>query len=130
MKATTSIEVTAQTITHPTTGFDGSEPRVPDTGQAGPKQNGAKEHGQGKPESELRAAARRKGLTLKELAEKMNVSYNYLSQVSSGSRPWTPMLRERAMSVLGEVPGQGVVYRQGGLVNGAESTCSAPRHAA
>ena len=123
MKATTSIEVTAQTITHPTTGFDGSEPRVPDTGQAGPKQNGAKEHGQGKPESELGAAARRKGLTLKELAEKMNVSYNYLSQVSSGSRPWTPMLRERAMSVLGEVPGQGVVYRQGGLVNGAESTC-------
>ena len=76
-----------------------------------------------KPESELRAAARRKGLTLKDMAEKMNVSYNYLSQVSSGSRPWTPMLRERAMAILGEVPGQGVVYRQGGVVIGAESTC-------
>ncbi len=76
----------------------------------------------GKPESELRAAARRKGLTLKQLAEKMGVSYGYVSQVSSGSRPWTPMLRERAIAVLGEVPGQGVVYRQGGLVQG-ESTC-------
>ena len=32
------------------------------------------------------------------------------------------MLRERALAVLGEVPGQGIVYRQGGLVQG-ESTC-------
>ena len=77
---------------------------------------------QGNPESELRAAARRKGLTLKELADKMGVSYGYVSQVSAGSRSWTPMLRERAMAVLGEVPGQGVVYRQGGVVSG-ESTC-------
>ena len=122
MKAPTSID-TATGITHPTTGFDGSENRVTDTGQAGLNRNGAKEHGRGKPESELRAAARRKGLTLKELANLMGVSYGYLSQVSSGSRPWSPMLRERAMAVLGEVPGQGVVYRQGGLVNGAESTC-------
>ena len=122
MKATTSIEITAQTIIHPTTGFDGGETRAPATGPAGPNRNGAKEPARGKPESELRAAARRKGLTLKELAEKMGVSYNYLSQVSSGSRSWTPMLRERAMAVLGEVPGQGVVYRQGGLVQG-ESTC-------
>ena len=76
----------------------------------------------GKPESELRAAARRKGLTLKELADKMGVSYGYLSSVSAGSRPWSPMLKERAQAVLGEVPGQGVVYRQGGLVQG-ESTC-------
>ena len=77
---------------------------------------------QGKPESELRAAARRKGLNLKQLADLMGVSYSYLSQVSSGSRPWSPMLRERAMAVLDEVPGQGIVYRQGGLVQG-ESTC-------
>ena len=122
MKATTSID-TATVITHPTTGFDDSETRVPDTGPAGLNQNGAKEHGRGKPESELRAAARRKGLTLKQLADLMGVSYGYVSQVSSGNRPWSPMLRERAMAVLGEVPGQGVVYRQGGLVNGAESTC-------
>ena len=79
------------------------------------------ERSQGKPESELRAAARRKGLTLKELADLMGVSYGYLSQVSSGSRPWTLTLRERAVAVLGEVPGQGVIYRQGGLVQG-EST--------
>ena len=122
MKATASIEITEQTITHPTTGFDGSETRVPDTGRSGPNLDGAKEQARGKPESELRAAARRKGLTLKELASLMGVSYGYLSQVSAGSRSWTPILRERAMAVLGEVPGQGVVYRQGGLVQG-ESTC-------
>ena len=123
MKATTSIEVTAKTIIHPTTGFDGSETRVPETGQAGPNRKGAKEQGRGKPESELRAAARRKGITLKELADLMGVSYNYLSQVSSGSRSWSPMLRERAQAVLGEVPGQGVVYRHGGVITGAGSTC-------
>ena len=53
---------------------------------------------------------------------KMNVNYGYLSSVASGRRPWTPLLRERVMAVLGEVPGQGIVYRQGGLVEG-ESTC-------
>ena len=52
----------------------------------------------------------------------MGVSYNYLSQVSSGRRPWTPMLRERAMVVLGEVPGTGIIYRQGGVVQGGESS--------
>ena len=75
-----------------------------------------------KPESELRAAARRHGLNLKELADRMGVNYGYLSSVASGRRPWTPLLRERATAVLGEVPGQGIVYRQGGLVEG-ESTC-------
>ena len=75
----------------------------------------------GRQESELRAAARRKGLTLKQLAHLMGVSYGYLSQVSSGRRPWSPMLRERAMAVLGEVPGQGVVYRQGGRISGESS---------
>ena len=117
MKATTSIDITEQTITRPTTGFDGSETHVPATEQAGLNRNGAKEQGQIKPESELRAAARRKGLTLKELAGLMGVSYGYLSQVSAGSRTWTPMLRERVLAVLGEVPGLGVVYRQGGLVS-------------
>ena len=68
----------------------------------------------GKLEIELRAADRHHGLTIKELAHLMGVSYNYLSQVSSGRRLWSPMLRERAMAVLGEVPGPGFVYRQGG----------------
>ena len=105
MKANTSIDTKATTT-------DSDIPaNIGDNGQ-----------GRGKTESELRAAARRKGLTLKELADKMGVSYGYLSQVSAGSRPWSPMLRERALAVLGEVPGQGVVYRQGGVVT-AESTC-------
>ena len=73
---------------------------------------------QGKPESELRAAARRRGLTLKQLAPLMGVSYGYLSQVSSGRRHWTRQLREKAMEVMGEVPGEGIVYRQGGVVPG------------
>ena len=59
---------------------------------------------------------------MKELAEKMGVSASYLSQVSTGRRPWTPMMRERVAEVLGEVPGQGIVYRQGGLVTG-QSNC-------
>ncbi len=122
MKATTSIDI-ARVITFPTTGFDGSETRVPDTGPAGPKQIGAEKQGIGKPESELRAAARRHGYTLKQLAEQMGVNYSYLCSVANGHRPWTPMLRERAMAVLGEVPGQGIVYRQGGVVQGrSEST--------
>ena len=79
------------------------------------------EPSQGKPESELRAAARRRGLTLKELASLMGVNHGYLSSVANGRRPWSPMLRERATEILGEVPGQGVVYRQGGLVE-SEST--------
>ena len=92
--------------------------------QASQKHDGAVDSGQGrgKPESELRAAARRKGLTLKQLASLMGVNHGYLSSVASGRRPWSPMLRERATAVLGEVPGQGIVYRRGGVVQG-ESTC-------
>ena len=75
----------------------------------------------GKPESELRAAARRRGLTMKELAAKMGVSAGHLSQIATGGRPWTPKMREKAAPVLGEVPGQGVVYRQGGVVTGESS---------
>ena len=83
----------------------------------------------GSSETELRAAARKRGLTMKELARKMGVSASYLSQVGTGKKPWTPKLREKAMAVLGEVPGQGVVYRQSDIVDG-ESSFSAPRDAA
>ena len=72
-------------------------------------------------ESELRAAARRRGLTMKELAVKMGVTAGYLSQIANGGRPWTPQMREKVAAVLGEVPGQGVVYRQGGVVTGESS---------
>ena len=46
-------------------------------------------------ESELRAAARRRGLTMKELAALMGVSAGYLSQIANGRRPWTPKMREK-----------------------------------
>ena len=80
-----------------------------------------KEENQGKPESELRAAARRHGLTLKELAAQMGVNKGHLCSVANGHRPWTPYLREKAFAVLGEVPGQGVVYRPGGVVTSESS---------
>ena len=72
-------------------------------------------------ENELRAAARRRGLTMKELAAMMGVSASYLSQIANGGRPWTPKMREKVAAVLGEVPGQGTVYRQGGVVTGESS---------
>ena len=58
---------------------------------------------------------------MKELAKKMGVSVGYLSQIANGGRPWTPKMREKVAAVLGEVPGQGIVYRQGGVVTGESS---------
>ena len=106
MTATTNIDK-AETITNPTTTCDGQG-----AGNTAPNT--------GKQESELRAAARRHGLTMKELAHLMGVNAGYLSDVANGRRPWTPMMRERVMAVLGEVPGQGIVYRQGGVITGGE----------
>ena len=80
-----------------------------------------KAENRGKPESELRAAARRHGYTLKELAAQMGASYSHLCSVANGHRPWTPELKERVQAVLGEVPGQGVVYRQGGVITSESS---------
>ena len=51
----------------------------------------------------------------------MGASYSHLCSVGNGHRPWTPELREKVRAVLGEVPGQGVVYRQGGVVTGESS---------
>ena len=72
-------------------------------------------------ESELRAAARRRGLTMKQLAALMGVSAGYLSQIANGGRRWTPKMREKVAAMPGEVPGQGTVYRQGGVVTGESS---------
>ena len=72
-------------------------------------------------ESELRAAARRRGVTMKELAALMGVSAGYLSRIANGGSPWTPKMRQKVAAVLGEVPGRGTVYRQGGVVNGESS---------
>ena len=106
-----------------TTTVDGDDSPVSAAEQALNAQHGAADKGQGrgKAESELRAAARRRGLTLKEVAALMGVNYSHLCAVANGRRPWSPMLRERAMAVLGDVPGQGVVYRRSGPVQG-EST--------
>jgi len=116
MKANTSVDKTG--ITHNLAATGNTD------GDGNPVQDKDTRTGMdtGKPESELRAAARRKGLNLKELAHLMGVSYRYLCQVSNGHRPWSPMMRERAIEILGEVPGQGIVYRQGGEVHGGKST--------
>ena len=53
----------------------------------------------------------------------MGVSERSLSQISTGKRPWSPAMKEKVIAVLGEVPGQGMVYRQGGVVQGGESSC-------
>ena len=58
-------------------------------------------------ESELRAAARRRGLTMKELAVKMGVSAGYLSQIANGGRPWTPKMREKVRRSWERFPGRG-----------------------
>ncbi len=72
-------------------------------------------------ETALRAAARRRGLTMRELAKKMGVNTSNLSGIATGRRPWTPRLREKAAALLGEVPGQGIVYRQRDVVSGESS---------
>ena len=73
-------------------------------------------------ESEIRAAARRRGVTMKELAALMDVSVGYLSQICErGKGRGLRRCARRSMAVLGEVPGQGIVYRQGGVVTGESS---------
>ena len=61
----------------------------------------------GKPESELRAAARRHGLTLKELADRMGVNKGHLCTVANGHRPWTPYLRDKGPGRPGRGPRAG-----------------------
>ena len=117
MKATTGIDQTSITHNLAATGDGQGDNTALQDSEAQPRSEN-KAGNRGKPESELRAAARRKGLTLKELAALMSVNYSHLCSVANGGRPWTPDLREKAMAVLGEVPGQGVVYRQGGRVSG------------
>ena len=60
---------------------------------------------------------------------KMGVSAGYLSQIANGGRQWTPKMREKVAAVLGEVPGQGIVYRQGGVRHRREQLSSGSAHA-
>ena len=73
-------------------------------------------------ESHLSVAARERGLNIKELAALMDVGPSHLSQVARGKKTLTPYMRDKIEAVLGEVPPQGVVYRQGGVVPGGQST--------
>ena len=75
----------------------------------------------GRTETKLRAAARRRGLTMQELAVRMGVGSGYLSQIATGCRPWSQAMREKAEAVLGEVPGQGVVHTEREVVKGTSS---------
>ena len=63
-------------------------------------------------ETALRAAARRRGLTMKEIAVMIGVTPNHLSQIAAGGKRWTAETREKAEAVLGEVPAQGFVERR------------------
>ncbi|MCY3693174.1 MAG: helix-turn-helix domain-containing protein [Chloroflexota bacterium] len=76
----------------------------------------------GRPESHLSVAARQRGLNIKELAVLMDVGPSHLSQVARGKKTLTPFMRGKIEAVLGWVPPQGVVHRQGGVVKGGEST--------
>ncbi|MDE2685199.1 MAG: helix-turn-helix domain-containing protein [Chloroflexota bacterium] len=76
----------------------------------------------GRAESHLSVAARECSLNIKELAALMGVGPSHLSQVARGRKNLTPFMRGRIEAVLGWVPPQGVVHRQGGVVRGGEST--------
>ena len=119
---TTNIDK-AETTHNPQGNFDGDGNTLQAKEQTPEVQAETAGHqsGRGKAESELRAAARRHGLSMKELAHLMGVNAGYLSDVANGRRPWTPMMRERVMAVLGEIPGQGIVYRQGDAITGESS---------
>ena len=76
----------------------------PDIGRADEKPNGQPALGR---ETALRAAARRNGLTIRELAAKIGVTPGHLSQIASGGKRWTSEARRKAEAVLVEVPAQG-----------------------
>ncbi len=76
----------------------------------------------GRAESALAAAARERGLTIGELAALMGVTPSHLSQVARGNKPLTTTMAARIEAVLGQVPEPGIVYRQGGVVNGGRTT--------
>ena len=120
MKATTSIDSISITHNLAASGDNQNDTNSLQDSEA-QAQTENKAENRGKTESELRAAARRHGFTLKELAALMGASYSHLCSVANGHRPWTPDLREKIRAVLGEVPGQGVVYRQGGVITGESS---------
>ena len=73
------------------------------------------------PGIDLKSAARRRGLTMKEFAARMGVTPGYLSGIASGRRQWTPRLRERVEAALEETPERGFVYRRRPPASGESS---------
>ena len=97
--------------------------RVNHTGEKGaPAVESGSATATGRAESPLAVAARERGLTVGELAALMGVGPSHLSQVARGRKTLTPFMRGKIEAVLGHVPPQGVVYRQGGVLQGGEST--------
>ena len=76
----------------------------------------------GRAESHLSVAARERGLNIKELAALMGVGPSHLSQVARGKRNLTAYMRGKIEAVLGQVPPQGMIHRQDGVLHGGEST--------
>ena len=91
---------------------------TPETVETAEKRNGRPAPGR---ETALRAAARRNGLTMTELAAKIGVTPGHLSQIASGGKRWTAETRRKAEAVLGEVPAQGFVERSEAVVVGESS---------
>ena len=84
-------------------------------------EDGAHERGGAGRETALRAAARRNGLTMRDLAALICVTPGHLSQIATGRRRWTTQTRRRAEAVLGRLPAQGFVQRQQEVVVGESS---------
>ena len=104
----TSTNIDKTETTHiPEAGFHGQDDGYTLLATEAQAETAGHQSGKGKPESELRAAARRHGLSMKELAHRMGVNAGYLSDVANGRRPWTPMMREKVMAVLGGGAGAG-----------------------
>ncbi len=91
---------------------------TPETVETAEKRSGPPAPGR---ETALRAAARRNGLTMTELAAKIGVTPGHLSQIASGGKRWTTETRRKAEAVLGEVPAQGFVERREVVVVGKSS---------
>ena len=75
-------------------------------------------------ETELRAAARRRGITTKELAAKMGVSYSYVTQVARGRQSMGVKVQARIESALqapAKVAPARCANRQGCVVSGESS---------
>ncbi|MXZ89982.1 MAG: transcriptional regulator [Chloroflexi bacterium] len=114
MKANTNTMSTVSYNTEPSvhTSGDVNASHVNYTGEAAT----------GRAESHLSVAARERGLNIKELAALMGIGPSHLSQVARGKKTLTPYMSAKIEAVLGWVPPQGVVHRQGGVLHGGEST--------